>query len=357
MSAEPVLTAPPRAKKATPKSSPKIKETSTVEPDQTKSVVSDCTVHIPPIDPTVTTLDPVAAAPVAPASVGFMLGFPPDLFRDHGSYYELTFAQRSPEWHGARKKRVTASIFAQAAGCSPYKTRTQLLREMAGVARPADFAFFQKQAMMHGTLLEPYVRDWYETSYKKVVEERGLVIPKWCTRIGVSVDGYLPKSNGIIEIKCPVSMYPELVDHSHRLEKGEIFPPFYRAHIKPDHYAQMQGGMAILGCDFCDYVVYVDRTKDACVTRIMRDRAYWDNELFPKLMSFIVEMDQLTAQRELAEAAAISAENLKMHSAVGQARETLNTSQEDNEERISAEDENPPSPATAERAAHDEESK
>lgn len=244
-----------------------------------------------------------------PESTGFMLGFPPDLFRDHGSYFELTFSQRSPQWHDARKKRVTASIFAQAAGCSPYKTRVQLLREMSGLAKPADFAFFQKQCMMHGTILEPFIRDWYEQTYKKVVEERGLVIPKWCTRIGVSVDGYLPKGNGIIEIKCPVTMYPELVDHSHRLKNGEKFPPFYRDHIKPDHYAQMQGGMAILGCEFCDYIVYVDRTKDVCVTRIARDRDYWDNELFPKLMSFIAEMDQMTEEKERAEQQAAGANN------------------------------------------------
>lgn len=246
----------------------------------------------------------VVEANVVPQSAGFLLGFPPDLFRDRGSYYELTFSQRTPQWHDARKKRVTASIFAQAAGYSTYKTRMQLLREMAGVARPADFAYFQKQCMMHGTILEPFIRDWYENTYKKVVEERGLVIPKWCTRIGVSVDGYLPKWNGIIEIKCPVTMYPELVDYSHRIKNGEKFPPFYRDHIKPDHYAQMQGGMAILDCEFCDYIVYVDRTKDVCVTRIPRDRAYWDNELFPKLLSFIEEMDKMSDEHQRRSAAA-----------------------------------------------------
>lgn len=242
--------------------------------------------------------DKIQTAPPAPESAGFMLGFPPDLFRDHGTYYELTFAQRSPEWLDARKKRVTASIFAQAAGVSPYKTRQQLLREMSGVVAPASFQYFQKKAMLHGTLLEPYVRDWYETTYKKRVEERGLVIPKWCTRIGVSVDGYLSRSNGIIEIKCPMAMYPELERHSAQLEKGDKFPPFYKDHIKPDHYAQMQGGMAILDANFCDYIVYVDRTKDACVIRIPRDRDYWEKDLYPKLLSFITEMDQMEAEHK-----------------------------------------------------------
>lgn len=238
-----------------------------------------------------------------PESTGFMLGFPPDLYRDRGTYYELAFAQRTKQWHDARKQRITASIFGQAAGYSPYKTRTQLLKEMACIATPADFGSFQRKCMMDGTMLEPFVRDWYEQKYKKVVEERCLIVPKWCTRIGVSVDGYIPKWNGIIEIKCPVNMYPELVDYSHRLKNGEVFPPFYKAHIKPDHYAQMQGGMAILDCDFCDYIVYVHRTKEVIVTRVARDRDYWENDLYPKLLSFIREMDELTADRQRAEEA------------------------------------------------------
>ncbi len=174
---------------------------------------------------------------------------------------------------------------------------------MAGIVKPAGFGFFQKRAMENGERLEPWVRDWYMNEYKKKVQERGLVIPKWCTRIGVSVDGFIenPKdgkkrNQGIIEIKCPMNMYPELVDNSHRLQRGEKFPPFYRDHIKPDHYAQMQGGMAILNADYCDYIVYVGTTRDIYTARILRDRAYWDNELFPKLLSFISEMDQLSGK-------------------------------------------------------------
>lgn len=229
------------------------------------------------------------------------------LFRDCGNCYELLAPQRSIGWHLERKadpstgkKRVTGSIFAQAAGYSPYKTRLQLLREMAGLVKPADFAYFQRKAMENGTRLEPYVRNWYETEFGKKVIERGLVIPKWCTRIGASVDGWIQNPDdgkkrpvGIIEIKCPMNMYPELVDNSHRLSRGEKFPLYYHDHIKPDHYAQMQGGMAILDAEYCDYIVYVERTKDIYTTRIPRDRDYWDKELYPKLLSFLSELDSL----------------------------------------------------------------
>jgi putative phage-type endonuclease len=246
-----------------------------------------------------------AVVQTAPESAGFMLGFPPDLFRDHGTYFELTFPQRSAEWLDARKKRITASIFGCAMGCSPYKTRTQLLHEMAGIVQPAEFAYFQRKAMENGTRLEPYVRDWYEVQYKKKVVERGLVIPKWNTRIGVSVDGYIinpddgkPRQKGILEIKCPTNMYPELVDHSYRLKMGESFSPLYYEHIKPEHYAQMQGGMAILDVDYCDYIVYVSKNNDYYPERVLRNRDYWEKELYPKLVSFIAEMDDLVAKKD-----------------------------------------------------------
>jgi putative phage-type endonuclease len=222
------------------------------------------------------------------------------MYRDHGTYYELLCAQRSAGWHQERKGRVTASNFGTAAGHSEYKTRLELMREMAGLQKPKDFAFFQRRAMDLGVALEPYVRDWYEGEYKRKVIERGLVVPKWCMRIGVSVDGWIEnpddgkkRQQGIIEIKCPTNMYPQLVDHSHRIQKGEKFPEFYHLHIKPEHYDQMQGGMAILDADYCDYIVYVDKTKDIYPTRIMRDRKYWNEELYPKLLSFVVEMDEM----------------------------------------------------------------
>lgn len=232
----------------------------------------------------------------------YVTGFPPEMYRDCGSFYELIFGQRTKEWLAARKSRVTASVFAQAADISPYKSRRQLLLEMSGLSPPADPSFFARRAMAHGTAFEPLVRNMYAMMYKREVVERGLVIPKWCTRMGVSVDGHCARTNSIIEIKCPVSMYPELVDHSHRRKAGEVFDKYYHEHIKPDHYAQMQGGMAILDAEECDYIVFCSNTQDMCVTRIYRNREYWDTFLYPRLLSFVSELDKATTKaKRLAE--------------------------------------------------------
>ena len=39
--------------------------------------------------------------------------------------------QGTPEWHAYRSNHFNASDAPTMLGCSPYKTRTQLLREMA----------------------------------------------------------------------------------------------------------------------------------------------------------------------------------------------------------------------------------
>lgn len=213
-------------------------------------------------------------------------GFVNDFLIDRGNYYELTYPQRSEGWLNARKLRVTASVFAQAADLSPYCSAEQLMKQMLGIEKK-DFSKFQTMVMNHGTIMEPYARDYYERKYKCTVEERGLVIPKWCKNIGVSVDGYVPKTNSIIEIKCPRSMYGELIDHSYKKKMGQVFPRLYHDHIKIDHYCQMQGGMAIMDVEFCDYIVYSSSQDKACVNRVYRNRDFWDNVLYPKLLKFI----------------------------------------------------------------------
>lgn len=222
-----------------------------------------------------------------------MCTFPTEIFEECGNYYELKAPQRSAEWLAARKERITASIFAQAAGHSCYKSRKELLEEMAGISQPKPFGYIQLKAMEAGTCLEPYVRWLYNRTYKRNAQEKGLVIPKWCPRIGVSVDGYMKEHNAIIEIKCPMNMYKDLAVHSKDLEHGKKFPKLYHAQISPDHYAQMQGGMAILDVEYCDYIVFVQKTMELCVTRVFRNREYWDTELYPKLMSFLKDLDNL----------------------------------------------------------------
>jgi hypothetical protein len=53
------------------------------------------------------------------------------------------------------------------------------------------------------------------------------------------------------------------------------------------HYDQMQGGMAILGVPWCDYLVYAIDEKRLYSNRIPFNQNHWNNILYPKLKGFL----------------------------------------------------------------------
>lgn len=222
-------------------------------------------------------------------------GFSTNFIVDCGDYYELTYPQRSTGWKEARKLRITASNFAQAADLSPYGSSESLLKEKLGL-KDKNFSAWTQRIMNEGAALEDHVKEYYERKYKKRVESRDLIIPKSYPYIGVSVDGYVRKTNSIIEIKCPQTMYSGLVEAHYQKKAGKVFPRNYYDHIKIDHYCQMQGGMAILNCEFCDYVVYCQNENRITCWRIYRNREFWDNILFPKLKIFVNNLRARTAE-------------------------------------------------------------
>ena len=101
---------------------------------------------------------------------------------------------------------------------------------------------------------------------------------------------------GCLEIKCPysidgtstVSMKPlEIADRfgsKFFMRKGEDD----LLHIRPEHpyFAQVQGEMAIIGVEWCDFAVYSG--GEVVVNRILADCQYW-TELNDVLDSFYVQ--------------------------------------------------------------------
>ena len=54
--------------------------------------------------------------------------------------------------------------------------------------------------------------------------------------------------------------------------------------VNPD---QMQGGMALLDKEWCDYIVYATEDGDVYQERISFNEEYWNNILYPKLQLFL----------------------------------------------------------------------
>jgi len=183
--------------------------------------------------------------------------------------------------------RITGSNFGAAAGRSRFSSCKELALEVVGIKEKV-FSEESMKNMAHGTKEEPNARRWYENQFGVEVEEIGLVVPKWNFHLGASVDGIVKDAKGIIEIKCPKKMYAPLTNHMALRSSGWTpSRPYYRSHIWPTHYDQMQGGMAILGMEWCDYIVYSTSDQQVYYERILFNSRYWTESLYPNLQTFL----------------------------------------------------------------------
>lgn len=157
--------------------------------------------------------------------------------------------QRTEEWFKAREGKLTASMFAAAAGLGPG-SRQQAWRRVIGIEK-----FEGNAATEWGTENEPIALACYENRCAVGVstELTGFVIHPEHDWLGCSPD-LLIGTDGLGEIKCPASqkLYP-------------VVPPYY--------LAQVQGQLEVTRREWCDFIVW---TPDAMsVTRIQRSPAYW----------------------------------------------------------------------------------
>lgn len=164
--------------------------------------------------------------------------------------------QRTPEWHAARAKLLTASDFGAALGVNPYMSRQKLWRVKVGVER-----IEENFHMKRGTEHEADAIFRYEVETGCVVNEAGLVLHPSHAWLGCSPDATVG-NDGLAEFKCPAQFRDE--------------PPAY-------HLAQIQGQLECTDREWCDYVQWVGGVIR--ITRVVRDRAWWEDAL-PKLREF-----------------------------------------------------------------------
>lgn len=212
-----------------------------------------------------------------------------------------TRAQSASElWVVLHNGRLTSSRFGEILKRRATTDPTRLVIDIMGYSGPLEHL---PPAIRWGKENEAkarlcYLEDRQAAGEDMIVQPTGLHLLPDKSFLGASSDGkILCKSidtccYGCLEIKCPYSIKGTVTIELTPYEIAEQFPEFFMKkgsdgllHLPVDHgyYTQVQGEMAILGVEWCDFVVYSNGM--VIVDRILADADYWEN-LEEKLEQF-----------------------------------------------------------------------
>lgn len=182
----------------------------------------------------------------------------------------LDVPQLSPEWVQARVGRKTASRLkdwmAVGKNGNPLKARTDYERELAyeqtfGVP----FSRFVTEAMVQGSVAEPFIKEQYGSIMGYVVQPAGAFYNE---DFVASPDGFVD-DDGSVECKW-------LFDNS--------FSDVLLNGVPMDHQWQIQGQLWASGREWCDYVAANGNTKKLKIIRV-----YPDKELISRIAESVKE--------------------------------------------------------------------
>lgn len=170
--------------------------------------------------------------------------------------------QGSPEWHAARKGRITGSIVGGILGLSPWQKPADILRAMVREYRGAESEFQGNPATDHGNLHE-------QRAMLAFMRETGLTVEKcgffpYGDRMGASPDG-LTSDGGVLELKVPYGLR----------NGGEFKPlseqPHYECQVQMEmlatgrkhaYFAQYRAPKGDpLAPDYVEEAIYIERVE------------------------------------------------------------------------------------------------
>lgn len=163
----------------------------------------------------------------------------------NGPAKEPEFAQRSAEWHAARRGRLSASLVGAAVGISSHQTPLALYRQLVGETKPFTGNAFTRW----GASLEDRARAAWEGLTGRPVDDAGFQLHATEHWLGCSPDGLVPGRDGEyedggVELKCPYN--------EGNCATAEVGP----AGIEPAHVAQVLCCMAVTGRRWWDLAYY-----------------------------------------------------------------------------------------------------
>ena len=187
--------------------------------------------------------------------------------------------QRTPEWFELRVGKITGSRIGSVLGVNPYKSRTELLQEMALEMNGVSSDFKGNEATRHGELHEPVAISAYQQETGYTVNEQGIILHSEYNFLAYSPDGLVTTGSGedrLLEIKCP---------YSNRIPRQ--IPAYYKA--------QVQLGMEVMNLDECDFYYW---TKNRTLLLTGRRSEGWFGSILPQLIEFHEELIEAARQIE-----------------------------------------------------------
>ncbi len=199
-------------------------------------------------------------------------------------------AQHTPEWHEAKRTRITASEAQICLMRRTSKTYRSYVHKLAdafdGVPDFEDEDL--KPWHADGIYYESWARGWYAWNYDVEVKEVGFVVHEKYDWLGCSPDGVV-NEEGLVEIKYRKFLH--------------TFDKHSKVGVTNTVKAQCQTQMLVCGAQWCDYVNYWrsdehEKEKGHC-QRIYRDDAYINNTLLPAFVRTMNDVAAELGQREV----------------------------------------------------------
>ena len=223
---------------------------------------------------------------------------------DIGRIEAATRDQNDSElWHALRNGRLTSSRFGEIRNRKETTNSRRLVRDIMGYSKqmktlPPQIRWGQENEQR---AIKCYIEDRLTVGEEMTVTPSGPHLMSNKSYLGASSDGIVLCTNvdtlhrGCVEVKCPYSIEKSVTIELTPTEIAKKFKDkFYMElgsddglHLRHDHhyYAQVQGEIAILGVEWCDFVVYSNNA--VIVDRVLADLEYW-NELEQILEDFYI---------------------------------------------------------------------
>ena len=201
--------------------------------------------------------------------------------------FRTTGQSHNSDWKSYRYGKLTSSKFGRAISVmrNPHPTNLQRLRDELYVPKNLDHV----PAIRWGLDHESVAIDAYQNKTDCIVKPTGV----WMFHnnvMGASPDGLVftdphgACAVGILEVKCPYSMRDVKVEYPAKwhnyLNYLDCNNNLKKTH---DYYHQIQGAMAAVGVEWCDFVIWTPSNMK--IQRIRRDEG-WSMRYVPQLESF-----------------------------------------------------------------------